>query len=150
MLKLKLQYFGHLMRRIDSLEKTVAGKDWRQEEKGTTGWDGWMASPTWWTWVWASSGRWWWTGKPGMLQSVGLQRVGLDWVTELNWCRFLRMDLLGLVVTVLLFEKLPDCSPDWFHHFTFLYRIQMFQFLHNPCQCLLIIHWFWLYLYQWL
>ena len=48
------------------------------------GWDGWMASPTWWTWVWASSGKWWWTGKPGMLQSMGLQRVGHNWATELN------------------------------------------------------------------
>ena len=49
------------------------------------GWDGWMASLTQWTWVWVSSGSWWWIGKPGMLQSMGLQRVGHDWVTELNW-----------------------------------------------------------------
>ena len=49
------------------------------------GWDGWMVSPTQWAWVWASSGSWWWTGKPGMLQSMGSQRVGDDWVTELNW-----------------------------------------------------------------
>ena len=49
------------------------------------GWDGWMASPTWWTWVWTCSRSWWWTGKPGVLQSMGLQRVGHDWVTELNW-----------------------------------------------------------------
>ena len=49
------------------------------------GWDGWMASPTWWTWVWASSGNWWWTGKPGALQSTGSQRVGHNWVTDLNW-----------------------------------------------------------------
>ena len=51
------------------------------------GWDGWMASLTWWTWVWASSGIWWWTmpGKPGMLQSVESQRVRHDWTTELNW-----------------------------------------------------------------
>ena len=48
-------------------------------------WDGWMTSPTWWTWIWASSGSWWWTRKPGVLQSMGLQRVGHDWVTELNW-----------------------------------------------------------------
>ena len=45
------------------------------------GWDGWMASPTRWTWVWASSGRWWRTGKPGVLQSMGLQRIGHDLVT---------------------------------------------------------------------
>ena len=49
------------------------------------GWDGWMASLTRWTWVWINSGRWWWTGRPGMLQFMGLQRVGHDWVTELNW-----------------------------------------------------------------
>ena len=62
-----------------------AGKDWRQEEKETTGWDGWMASPTQWTWVWVGSGSWWWTGRPGMLQCMGSQRVRHDWMTELNW-----------------------------------------------------------------
>ena len=55
-----------------------AGKDGKQEEKGMTGWDGWMASPTQWTWAWAISGRWWRTGKPGMLQFMGLQIVGHD------------------------------------------------------------------------
>ena len=49
------------------------------------GWDGLMASLTRWAWVWASSRSWWWTGKPGVLQSMGLQIVGHDWVTELNW-----------------------------------------------------------------
>jgi len=49
------------------------------------GWDGWMASPTRWTWVWVNSGRWWWTGRPGILRFMGLQRVGHNWVTELNW-----------------------------------------------------------------
>jgi len=48
------------------------------------GWDGWMVSPTRWTWLWASSGSWWWRGKPGVLQSTGSQRVGHDWVTELK------------------------------------------------------------------
>ena len=66
-----------------------AGKNWRQEEKGMTrGWDGWMASLTWWTWVWVGSRSWWWTARPGMLQSMGSQRVGHDWVTELNWRTF--------------------------------------------------------------
>ena len=55
------------------------------EEGDDRGWDGWMASLTQWTWIWVSSGNWWWTGKPGMLQSMGLQRVRHDWVTELNW-----------------------------------------------------------------
>ena len=86
MLKLKLQYFGHLMRRIDSLERL-----WRWEGLGAgeegddRGWDGWMASPTWCTWVWVNSWSWWWTGRPGVLQFMGSQRVGYDWATELNW-----------------------------------------------------------------
>ena len=61
---------------------------WERSKAGEgddRGWDGWMASPTRWTWVWASSESWWWTGKPGMLQSVGLQRAGHNWSTELNW-----------------------------------------------------------------
>ena len=49
------------------------------------GWDGWMASPTQWTWVWVGSRSWWWTGRLGMLQSMGSQRVRHDWVNELNW-----------------------------------------------------------------
>ena len=52
------------------------------------GWDGWMASPTWWAWVWVSSGSWWWTGRPGMLRFMGSQRVGHNWATELtDWMR---------------------------------------------------------------
>ena len=62
-----------------------AGRDWGQEEKGTTGWDGWMASQTRRTWVWVNSGRWRWTGRPGVLRFMGSQRVGHDWATELNW-----------------------------------------------------------------
>ena len=86
MLKLKLQHFGHLMQRADSFEKTLMlGKTEGTGEGDDRGWDGWMASPTQWTWVWASSGSWWWTGKPGVLQSMGSQRAGHYWATELNW-----------------------------------------------------------------
>ena len=49
------------------------------------GWDGWMASPTQWTWVWVNSRSWWWTGRPGVLRFIRSQRVGHDWATELNW-----------------------------------------------------------------
>ena len=49
------------------------------------GWDGWMASLTWWTWVWVNSGSWWWTGRPGVLRFMGSQRVRHDWATEMNW-----------------------------------------------------------------
>ena len=78
-LKLKFQYFGFLThwKRPWCWERLKAGG-----EGDHRGWDGWMASLTQWTWVWASSGRWWWTGKPGMLQSMGSQRVGHYWVTE--------------------------------------------------------------------
>ena len=85
MLKLKLQYFGHLMW-TDSLEKTLMeGKTDDRRRKGTRGWDGWNASPTQWTWVWASSASWWWTGKPGVLQSMGLQTVRQQWAIELEF-----------------------------------------------------------------
>ena len=81
---LKLQYFGHLMWRVESLEKTLmlGGIGGKGDDRG---WDGWMASLTWWTWVWVNSGSWWWTGRPGMLQFMGSQRVRHDWATELNW-----------------------------------------------------------------
>ena len=59
------------------------GRDWGQEEKGTTGWNAWMASLTRWTWVWVNSGSWWWTGRPGVLWFMGSQRVGHDWATDL-------------------------------------------------------------------
>ena len=86
MLKLKLQYFGHLIQRVDSLEKTLMLEGLGAGGQGNDrGWDGWRASPTRWTWVWVNSGSWWWTGRPGMLQFMGSQRVGHDWVTELNW-----------------------------------------------------------------
>ena len=86
MLKLELQYFGHLMCRTDSLEKTlILGKTEGRRRRGDRRRDGWMASPTQWTWVWVSSGSWWWTGKSGVLQSMELQRVEHDWATELNW-----------------------------------------------------------------
>ena len=82
MMKLKLQYFGHLMQRADSLEKTLRQTQVRRRRGGHSGWDGWMASPIQWTWVWASSRRWRWTGRPGVLQPIGSQRAGHNWATE--------------------------------------------------------------------
>ena len=78
-------FFGHLMEELTHLkrlwcwERSKAGG-----ERGDRGWDGWMASLTWWTWVWASSRSWWWIGKPGNLQFMGSQRVRYDWATELR------------------------------------------------------------------
>ena len=58
-----------------------AGRDWGRREGDDRGWDGWMASLTRWAWVWADSGSWWWTGRPGVLQFMRSQRVGHDWAT---------------------------------------------------------------------
>ena len=70
----------------DSLEKTLIWEGLGAGGEGDDrGWDGWMASRTRWTWVWVNSGRWWWTGRPGVLQFMGSQRVRHDWATELNW-----------------------------------------------------------------
>ena len=86
MLKLKLQCFGHLMQRTKSFEETLKLGRLKEGGEGNNRLrDDWMASPVRWTWVWGTSGSWWWTGKPDVLQSMGLQRVGYDWVTELNW-----------------------------------------------------------------
>ena len=86
MLKLKPPYFGHLMRRADSLEKPLMlGGIGGRRRRGRQRMRWLMASPTRWMWVWVNSKSLWWTGRPGMLQFIGLQLVGHDWVTELNW-----------------------------------------------------------------
>ena len=86
MLKLKVQSFGDVMRRTNSLERPWCWERLKAGGQGDNrGWDGYMASPTQWTWVWVNSRGWWWTGKPGVVQSMGSQRVRRDWVTELNW-----------------------------------------------------------------
>ena len=85
-LKLKLQYFGHLMQRADSSEKTLMlGKTEGRQRRGQQRmrWQHW--SPTQWRWVWVNSRSWWWTGRPGLLWSMGSWRIGHNWATELNW-----------------------------------------------------------------
>ena len=82
--------FGRFMWRVDSLEKTlmlrgIGGRRKRGRQR--------MALPTRWTWVWVNSGSWWWTGRPGVLQFIGLQRDGHDWVSKLNWTEWLIQNL---------------------------------------------------------
>ena len=80
--KLKLQYFGHLMRRTDSFEKTLMlRKTEGRRRRDNRGLDSWMASLMQWTWVWVGSGRWWRTGRPGVLQSMGSQ----SWTRLSDW-----------------------------------------------------------------
>ena len=86
MLKVKFQYFGHLG--WEELTHWKRPWSWEREKVGgegdNRGWDGQLLSLAWCTWLWASFGSWWWTGKPGMLQSMGLKRFRLNWVTELR------------------------------------------------------------------
>ena len=80
MLKLKLWYFGLWCEELTHLKRPWCWERVKAEGEGDDrGWDGWMASPTQWTWVFVNSGSWWWTGRPGVLQ------IGHDWATELNW-----------------------------------------------------------------
>ena len=83
MLTMKCQFFGHLMRKADSMERLWCWASFRAGGVGDDrGWDDWMASPTQWSWVLANPGKWWSTEKPGVLQSMGSQRVRYNWVTE--------------------------------------------------------------------
>ena len=85
-----------------------AGKDWRAGgEGGDRGWDGWMIAPTRWTWVWVDSGSWWWTGRPGVLRLMESQKVGHDWVTELNWTELILPQLTPSIFS----SSLPASSP---------------------------------------
>ena len=89
------------------------------------GWDGWLASRTWWTWVWVNSGSWWWTGRPGVLQFMGSQRVGHDWVTELNWT--------DVHFYVELTPRSRNAGPSIIYTFSFIDTVKQF--------------WKWLYKY---
>ena len=87
MLKLKVQDFGHLMQRADSLEKILMlGKTDGGREGGDREWDGWLASPTQWTWIWANSRKEWWAGKPGVLPGVAKSRTWLSSWTASPMC----------------------------------------------------------------
>ena len=116
-LTLKLQYFGHLMWRADSFEKTLMLGKIEGRKGNDREWDGWMASLTQWTWVWVNSRSWWWTGRPIMLQFMGSQRVGHDWATELTWKtnQFRKKYLLTELIKLCLFftEDQSTVKKKW-------------------------------------
>ena len=91
------------------------------------GWDGWMASPTRWAWVWVNSGSLWWTGRPGVLRFMRSQRVGHDWATELNWMLFLFVCFLSLFFLINIAQQFFHVSIlihiYWLHYFQLLHDI---------------------------
>ena len=89
MLKLKLQYLATWFEELTHLKRPWCWERLRAGEGDDRGWNGWMASPTQWTWLWVDSRSWWWTGMPGVLRFMGSQRVRHDWATELNWTTLL-------------------------------------------------------------
>ena len=102
------------------------------------GWDGWMASLTRWTWVWVNSGSWWWTGRPGMLQSMGLQRVGHNWATELNWLWFLSVCIQGTLKSLF---QLHSSKPLilWMSGFFAVHLSHLYMQFHSVAQSYLAL-----------
>ena len=109
------------------------------------GWDGWMASPTRWAWVCVNSGSWWWTGRPGMLQFMGLQRVRHNWATELNWTELNYFTILWWFLPYIDMNQpwVYMCPPSWNSTPTCLpiqslrvgpiHRVWMPCFMHRNC-----------------
>ena len=134
MLKLNLQYFGHLMRRADSLEKFWCWKGLGTGGEGDNrGWDGWMASPTRWTWVWVNSRSWWWPGRPGVLQFMGLQRVGTE---QLNWTELSHqgnpyscLPACFCSKWILDFIKWVSCTYGVNHKFFLIYLLRVVKYI---------------------
>ena len=80
-----------------------------EREGDDRGWDGWMASLTWWTWVSVNSRSWWWTGRPGVLRFMGLQRVRHDWMTELIWSDLICHEVMGPAAMIFVFWTFFHC-----------------------------------------
>ena len=117
MLKLKFQYFGHLVWRTESLKRPWCWERLKVGGEGDDrGWDGWMASPTQWTWVWVTSRSWWWTGKPGMLQSMGPRsQIRLsDW-SKLNWVLLITIWTFPVFTVIPIIFKLKKKSDQFGH-----------------------------------
>jgi len=110
MLKLKLQSFGHLMWRVDSLEKTLMlGGIGGRRRRDNRRWDGWMASLTRWTWVWVNSGSQWWTGR---LRFMGWQRVGHNWATDLIWSEWMEFHCYQSLISWFKNVFTKSCYPS--------------------------------------
>ena len=126
MLKLKLQYLATSCKELTDWKRLWCWEGLGSGGEGNDrGWDGWMASPTQWTWVWINSGSWWWTGRPGMLQFMGLQRVGHNWATELKWTELNRFCYL------LTFSKRMSIVLDFYQRYFVKVYIVSSQYAHR-------------------
>ena len=104
LLMMKLQDFSHLCEELTPLKRPWCWERLKARgEGGDRGWDGWKASLNQWTWVWVNSRRCWWTGRPGVLQSMGSQRVGHDWATEQQQVCMWKLNLLATLCEKSLF-----------------------------------------------
>ena len=129
MLKLKLRTLATSCEELTHWKRLWCWEGLGAEGEGDNiGWDGWMASPTRWRWVWVDSRRWWWTGSPGVLWFMGSQRVGHDWATELNWT-----ELMHHAVSL----PLPWRCCVLFHY----YLLSAEGTTWNSHLCLFFLHW---------
>ena len=113
-LTLKLQYLGHPMQRVDAFEKTLMlGKTEDRRRRDDRGWDGWMVSPTQWTWVWASSRSWWWTRRPDVLWFMGSQRVRHDWAPKLTDLFTLKTNVIKVIYLMAVSTIKQQTHPVW-------------------------------------
>ena len=117
MLKLKFHYLATWWKELTHWKRPWCWERLKGGGEGNdSGWDGWMAPTTQWTWIWVGSGSWWWTGKPCVLQSMGLQRVGCNWATELNWTELMISHFQFSTfqrVQVLIFPIMKNPPESW-------------------------------------
>ena len=150
MLKLKLQCFGHLMWRTNSLEKIlILGNIEGRKRRGITGWDGWLASTTQWTWIWANSGRWGRTRKPCVLPSMGWQRVRYDWVTEQQQIskKFLFDVLKRNINHMVILKPILLLGVKNFPTKYIELNIYIYIYIYYTCMLLLLSHFSHIYIY---
>ena len=147
MLKLKLQYFGHLTGKMTHLKRPWCWERMKSGGEGDNrGWNGWMASLTQWTWVWEGSGNWWWTGKPGVLQSMGSQRVRHDWATELTaWLTEVCHSFSSKEQVSFNFIAVATVCSDFGAQENKICNFPLFSpSLHHPLYWVFIINWYWI------
>ena len=142
-LKLKLQYSATWCEELTHLKRPWCWGGLGAEGEGDDrGWDGWMASPTQWTWVWVNFGSWWWTGRPGVLRFMGSQRMGHDWGTELNWTDITTWCPRKIVLAwhSQLWHNTDACSCqfEWWQMFCFRFLVWFIWFLSWISFCMFI------------